>query len=207
MKNKLTKSTAFITILTLLIITLSGCTSMQMTYKELESKLYGLSVTIRTFDEESNVIDKIKGTSVSVMRDSIFDTKDGEGNSQKDSSVIQISIGNNMINHVGSSLIMAEDGLEDIFEEYAKTVDVKNFDRATPFINTMINNFKNITTGKSKLILIRSQNGTPLATYIGNSVSLFGSDIPKTTVLLVDGQVLLIYRCDYTIYDIDLLKN
>lgn len=189
------------------ILSLSGCTSMQMTYKELESKLYGLSVTIRTFDEESNVIDKIRGTSVSVMRDSIFDTKDGEGNSQKDSSVIQISIGNNMINHVGSSLIMAEDGLEDIFEEYAKTVDVKNFDRATPFINTMINDFKNITTGKSKLILIRSQNGTPLATYIGNSVSIFGSDVPKTTVLLVDGHVLLIYRCDYTIYDIGLLEN
>lgn len=206
MKRKLRQILSVLLILTT-TLSLSGCASIQMTYKDLESKLYGLPVTIRTFDEESNVIDKIRGTSVAVMRDSTFDTRDGEGKSKSDSSVIQISIGKNMINHVGSSLIMAEDGLEDIFEEYSQTVDVKNFDRGTPFINFMVNDFKNITTGKSKVILIRSQNGTPLATYMGNSVSLFSSDIPKTTVLLVDGHVLMIYRCDYTIYDTELLLN
>ncbi|WP_097006731.1 DUF5052 family protein [Lacrimispora amygdalina] len=185
-------------------VMLTGCSSFNMAAADLEAKLKGLDVIIRTFDEESQVIDKVKGKSVMIERDTTFDTVTSEG-SNKDSSVIKISIGKNVMHHVGSSLIMAEDGLQDIFEEYAKTVDVTNTDRSVPFINSMVDTFKNVTTGKAKTILIRSQNGTPLATYLGNEVSIFSPDIPKTTVLLVDGQVLLIYRCDYTIYDTALL--
>jgi hypothetical protein len=187
-------------------VMLTGCSSFNMSVKDLQSKLNGLDVVIRTFDEESQVIDKVKGKSVMIERDTTFDTETSEG-SNKDSSVIKISIGKNVMHHVGSSLIMAEDGLQDIFEEYAKTVDITNTDRSVPFINSMIDSFKNVTTGKAKVILIRSQNGTPLATYLGNEVSIFSPDIPKTTVLLVDGQVLLIYRCDYTIYDTALLME
>ena len=185
-------------------VMLTGCSSFNMAAADLEAKLKGLDVVIRTFDEESQVIDKVKGKSVMIERDTTFDTVTSEG-SNKDSSVIKISIGKNVMHHVGSSLIMAEDGLQDIFEEYTKTVDITNTDRSVPFINSMIDSFKNMTTGKAKIILIRSQNGTPLATYLGNEVSIFSPDIPKTTVLLVDGQVLLIYRCDYTIYDTELL--
>jgi len=185
-------------------VMLTGCSSFNMSVKDLQSKLNGLDVVIRTFDEESQVIDKVKGKSVMIERDATFDTETSEG-SNKDSSVIKISIGKNVMHHVGSSLIMAEDDLQDIFEEYTKTVDITNTDRSVPFINSMIDSFKNVTTGKAKIILIRSQNGTPLATYLGNEVSIFSPDIPKTTVLLVDGQVLLIYRCDYTIYDTALL--
>jgi len=187
-------------------VLLTGCSSFNMSVKDLQSKLNGLDVVIRTFDEESKVIDKVNGKSVMIERDTTFDTETSEG-SNKDSSVIKISIGKNVMHHVGSSLIMAEDGLQDIFEEYAKTVDITNTDRSVPFINSMIDSFKNVTTGKAKVILIRSQNGTPLATYLGNEVSIFSPDIPKTTVLLVDGQVLLIYRCDYTIYDTALLME
>ena len=111
------------------------------------------------------------------------------------------------MHHVGSSLVMAEDGLYDIFGEYAKTVDINNTDRSIPIINSIVNSFKNVTSGKEKTILIRSQNGTPLATYVGNKVSIFSVDIPKTTAFLVDNKVLLVYRCDYTVYDTALLLD
>lgn len=183
---------------------LSGCSSVHMDVKQLESAFSGLSVTIRTFDEESQVIDKIKGESVMVERDETFDTSTSEG-SNKDSSVLKITIGNNELHHVGSSLIVAEDGLYDIFDEYAKTVDISNSDRGVPIINSIVNSFKNVTSGKEKTILIRSQNGTPLATYVGDNVSIFSVDIPKTTAFLVDNKILLVYRCDYTVYDTELL--
>lgn len=185
---------------------LNGCNSVHMTAKELESKLSGLSVTIRTFDEESQVIDQIHGMSVMVERDTTFDTQTSEG-TNKDSSVIKVTIGKNEMKHVGSSLILAEDGLHDLFDEYAKTVDINNMERGIPLVNSIVNSFKNITSGKEKTILIRSQNGKPLATYIGDNVSAFSIDIPKTTAFLVDGKVLIVYRCDYTVYDTALLLD
>ncbi|WP_455649803.1 DUF5052 family protein [Enterocloster citroniae] len=183
---------------------MNGCTSVQMTAAELEAKLKGLDVTIRTFDEESQVIDRINGTSVMIERDTTFDTHNSEG-SNKDSSVVKITIGKNEMKHVGSSLILAETGMYDVFDEYAKTVDITNQERGVPTLNSMVNSFKNITSGKAKTILIRSQNGQPLATYVGDSVAAFAVDIPKTTAFLVDGKVLIVYRCDYTVYDTALL--
>lgn len=183
---------------------MNGCTSVQMTAAELEAKLKGLDVTIRTFDEESQVIDRINGTSVMIERDTTFDTHNSEG-SNKDSSVVKITIGKNEMKHVGSSLILAETGMYDVFDEYAKTVDITNQERGVPTLNSMVNSFKNITSGKAKTILIRSQNGQPLATYVGDSVASFAVDIPKTTAFLVDGKVLIVYRCDYTVYDTALL--
>lgn len=204
MKNSMKKVWLVICVMCAAAVLLSGCGSVHMTVKDVESKLYGLHVSIRTFDEESQVIDKLNGKSVMIERDTTFDTSNSEG-SNKDSSVLKITIGEHEMHHVGSSLIMAEDGLDDLFNEYAKTVDVTNMDRGTPFINSLVNSFKNITSGKEKTILIRSQNGTPLATYVGDSVSIFSVDIPKTTAFLVDGKVLIVYRCDYTVYDNALL--
>lgn len=192
--------------ITLMAGLLSGCNAAHMTAKQLESAFAGISVNIRTFDEESQVIDNVNGESVMVERDTTFDTSTSKG-SNKDSSVLKITIGEHEMHHVGSSLVMAEDGLYDIFGEYAKTVDINNTDRSIPIINSIVNSFKNVTSGKEKTILIRSQNGTPLATYVGNKVSIFSVDIPKTTAFLVDNKVLLVYRCDYTVYDTALLLD
>lgn len=192
--------------ITLMTGLLSGCSAAHMTAKQLESAFAGISVNIRTFDEESQVIDNVNGESVMVERDTTFDTSTSEG-SNKDSSVLKITIGEHEMHHVGSSLVMVEDGLYDIFGEYAKTVDINNTDRSIPIINSIVNSFKNVTSGKEKTILIRSQNGTPLATYVGNKVSIFSVDIPKATAFLVDNKVLLVYRCDYTVYDTALLLD
>lgn len=108
--------------------------------------------------------------------------------------------------HVGSSLIAYENGLQNIFEEYVQTVDINNFDKSVPFINRMVNDLANYTTGKAKVVLIRSQSGQPLATFAGDDVSYFATDIDKSTGLLIDGNYLFVYRCDYTIYDLALLK-
>ncbi|EOL42025.1 DUF5052 family protein [Enterococcus phoeniculicola] len=187
--------------LTISIFVLSGCQDLSMWFKGFEESFKGLEMTIQTYDEESQLIDSIIGKSIMIERDSTFDSK----LESKDSSVIQITIGEKEMHHVGSSMIIAEKGLENVFDEYAKTVDIQNMQRGVPIINSLVNDFRNSFTGKQKVILIRSQNGTPLATYAGDNVSLYKTDVPKSTGLLVDGQYLFIYRCDYTIYDLDLI--
>jgi len=37
-------------------------------------------------------------------------------------------------------------------------------------------------------------------------VSVFATDIDKSTGILIDDKYLLIYRCDYTLYDTELLN-
>lgn len=182
---------------------LSGCQDLDMLFKGFEEEFKGLEMTIQTYDEESQMIDKVMGKSIMIKRDSTFDS-DYES---KDSSVIQVTIGESEMHHVGSSMIIAERGLENIFDEYAKTVDIQEMQRGIPIINSMINDFRNSFIGKKKVILIRSQNGTPLATYAGDNVSLYKTSVPKSTGLLIDGKYLFVYRSDYTIYDLDLVGS
>lgn len=185
-----------------LTLTLSGCQDMQMFFKGYEESFKGLEMNIQTYDEESQLIDKVVGKSIMIERDSTFDS-DYES---ADSSVLQITIGDKEIHHVGSSMIIAERGLVNVFDDYAKTVDIQNMERGIPIINSLVNDFRNSFTGKKKVILIRSQNGTPLATYAGNNVSLYKTEVPKSTGFLIDGQYLFVYRCDYTVYDLDLIN-
>lgn len=142
-----------------------------------------------------------------ISRDTRFDTSNSEGFSNNDSNVINITIGNNEISHVGSSLILAEKNMMDIIDDYKKNVNVSNEEYSTPMINRVVNAYKNAIVGKSKIILVLSQNGTPLATYAGDKVSTFPTDIPKSTAFLIDDKVLIIYRCDYTVYDKALLDE
>ncbi len=190
----------------LCVTLLSGCALFRNEAGKMMEALKGREAIVQTYDEESNIIDKIEGKSISVSSEDKFDTKNEDGKTTEKSSVISLTVGGKSMVHVGSSLILYEKGLSNVFDEFTKKVDIKSIDRSTPFLNKMVNDMKNITSGKSKVILIRSQSGKPLATFVGNNVSYFATKIDKSTGILIDGKYLFIYRCDYTIYDSELLK-
>ncbi len=204
---KWNKKMAISAVLLTSLLALSACQSIQNWWKNTKEEWIGLEMTVRTFDESAQLIDEMSGKSLSIERNADFDSVDAEGNSKADSSVLKVTIGQYEMDHVGSSLIAAEEGLEDLFAKYQKTVTVEEEGKAIPVVNHMVSQLKNDFTGKAKVILIRSQNGTPLATYAGDKVSLYTSDAPKTSELLIDGKRLIIYRCDYTIYDRQLLEE
>ena len=204
---KWNKKMAISAVLLTSLLALSACQSIQNWWKNTKEEWIGLEMTVRTFDESAQLIDEMSGKSLSIERNADFDSVDAEGNSKADSSVLKVTIGQYEMDHVGSSLIAAEEGLEDLFAKYQKTVTVEEEGKAIPVVNRMVSQLKNDFTGKAKVILIRSQNGTPLATYAGDKVSLYTSDAPKTSELLIDSKRLIIYRCDYTIYDRQLLEE
>ncbi len=195
-----------ISLVAVLVLTLAGCNWFEKKLGDLKEALVGREMVIQSYDENSQLIDRVQGKSVSIKADDEFELTDVDGNVVEKSSVLNITVGGNEIIHVGSSLISHELGLENIFDVYAKSVDLDNFDRSVPFVNRMVNELKNYTTGKDKIILIRSQSGQPLATFAGDDVSYYATDIENSTALLIDGEFLFIYRCDYTIYDTELLQ-
>lgn len=202
------KKYQILVVLSLSLLFLTGCQSIGNFFKTTQEQFLGLSGTLRTFDENSQVIDKISGKSISIESDDRFDITDENGDVSKESSVLNITIGGSQVIHVGSTLIFAENGLTDYMEKYSDKVDISTENRSLPFINRFFNQIKNDISGESKLILVRSQTGTPLATYFGKRVSTSAPDgIPNTTYLLVDGKRLIIYRADFTIYDTDLLDS
>lgn len=188
------------------MVVMSGCNFLTNEFGKLSSAFKGREAIYQSYNEDSEVIDRIEADAIDIGADDKFATKDSEGNITKASGVLSLTIGKETMVHVGSSAIIAEKGLVNVFEEFAKKVDIENFDRAVPFLNRMVNDLKNLTTGQDYVILIRSQTGKPLATYVGNDVSYFATDIDKSTGIIIDGKYLFIYRCDYSIIPMSLLK-
>lgn len=185
--------------LLVVLVVLVGCQDVKMSIKDIEKDLFGLNSTVRTFDSNGDVIDRITGKSVKIERNRKFDTE------KSDSSVVKVTIGDKEINHVGSSLILSESGLEDILDSVDVNQVVEESSRKSPFLNTIVNDYKNSFTGLPRLVMVRSQLGFPLAVYEGDKVSIYSTDIPNSTALLIDGKLLIMYRVDYTIYDTSLL--
>lgn len=196
-----------VVVLTVILAMLAGCNVLEQRFSDIKSAFRGREAVIQTYDEESHIIDRVVGKSVDITPENKFAIKDKEGSTVEKSSVINLVVGGKSMLHVGSSLIMREQGLVDVFDEYAKTVDVNNQDRSVPFVNRMVNEMKNLTVGQRYLIMIRSQSGKPLATFVGNDVSYFSTQIDKSTMFRIDNKALFVYRCDYTIIDLSLLQQ
>lgn len=145
------KKHLLITLLSIALLTLSGCQAVENWFKNAKEEWLGLEMTVRTYDENSQLIDQMSGKSLSISRNEEFDSVDEEGNSKEDSSVLKITLGKYEIDHVGSSLIAEEKGLKDVFTQYQKTADVEENSHSVPVLNRMISAFKNDFTGKKKV--------------------------------------------------------
>lgn len=189
------------------VVALSGCQVLDFFTTQIEGSLKGLNVTMQTYDADGQPIDTIKGVSGSIKRDNKFDRTNEKGETTKESSVLNITIGGKQVVHVGSTLIMYEKGLQDVMNKLPQKMLVENQERSVPFVNRMVNSYHNYFDGRSKVILIRSQLGKPIATFAGNHVSYFSTEVPNSTGLIIDGKYLFIYRCDFTMYDTTLLKK
>lgn len=187
-----------------LMITLSSCALFGAAVDDLNRALSGMPATMSTYNQFGEPIDIVHGKSFDVRRDENFDTNDADGNSNKDSSVLKISLGDSVINHVGSTMILAEDGLIKVSDAPSQ-VELENSEDGRPWLNFLYHDARNLWKGKSRTIMIRSQNGTPIAVFAGDKVETFNPDIPKTTWFRIDGKNLFVYRADYTVYDTALL--
>jgi hypothetical protein len=188
------------------LLALTSCAGVAMFGEGLNRALKGVSATMTTYTQNGDPVDRVVGQSFEISRDTRFDTTDSDGNSNQDSSVLMISLGNSHISHVGSTLVLAQDGIVDVSQAVGTKVAFENKQSGVPWLNNLLEYNRNLWQGKGKTIMIRSQNGIPVAVYAGNEVEIFATDVPKSTCFRVDGKYLFVYRADYTVYDNDLLQ-
>ena len=206
--NKIIKNSTILTILIAFTLVVSSCSMFDNNVKNMQEEFEGLEATIQTFDAQGQVIDNVKGKSIAVTTDNRFDIKGADGSVTKESSVLNIQVGGKQMYHVGSSLVMQEKGTTNILNNTNARAEVNDTDSSVPFLSRLKNEFKNDFTGQNMTVLIRSQQGIPIAVFTGDEVSTFQAEnIPNSTALLIDGKRVFLYRVDFSIYDTSLLGD
>jgi hypothetical protein len=182
----------------------SSCAIFDSALDDLNRALNGEAATLTTYNQAGQKIDEVHGQSFAFTRDDTFDSTDAEGKKIENSSVIKIAVGGRIIQHVGSTLLLAEDGLIKVSDAPTKLFLDSN-DPGRPWLNFLYHDLRNAWKGKARTVMIRSQDGMPIAVFAGDKVEAFAPDIPQATRFEIDGKTLLVYRADYTVYDTSLL--
>ena len=194
-----------------LIFLLTGCAKFGSIINEIHGSLIGNNYTIYTYDNYGNQTLKTTGKKISITGNKIETTSyDSNGKAVTGydlSSVITITIDGKEIESCGDTCVFVQNGLE---PEVDFSLDVIDSNRGNGITDNaalarVLNQYKN-DFGKSRIVVIKSQLGQPIAAFSGNDVYWeIPDDLPKMTKLMVDGKALYIHRANYQIIDKDLL--
>jgi outer membrane lipoprotein-sorting protein len=201
-----------LTLLSALLITLSGCAQFQSTLNELQGNLVGVSFTMETYDNYGQLTLTARGDKIKLTGNKIEEmiaTDDGWVRHYEMSSVMTVTIDGKEMETCGDTVIFAEKGLEkamdfttsEFINSHSEIGDITDNTVLAYWINGYKNKF-----GKSRVVVIKSQMGQPLCVYQGNKVYWeIPEDLPKTTKLMIDGKALYIHRANFQIIDKGLL--
>ena len=124
------------------------------------------------------------------------------------SEVLDVQVDGRQLLHVGSTLLFAEQGLaavEDFDYAYLQRVTGENKPTYIP-LERNLNAFGN-KLGKKRVVVVKTQMGIVVGIYEGNTVAVSIPDnLPKTTLVTIDGKALYIHRADYEVLDAALLR-
>ena len=193
--HKIKKSVAFI-LLIVLVLSVSGCTKFKSSIKDLKAETFGISRTFNVYDDFGNQTMTISGKSTDMQSSEV-------------ENVILITIDGYTWQHVGSSMIAVEDGLENLVETYELNQSIDTSTQGNggfTSIDRSINNFKSEFSGLKRIIVVKNQSGVIIAIYEGENVLVEESSLPSATKILIDNKRMTIYRCDFEIFEAGMLQ-
>ena len=195
----------------ILFVALTGCSKLGSIINEIHGSLIGNNYTVYTYDNYGNQTLKTSGKKISITGNKIetvsYDS-DGRAVTGYDlSSVITITIDGKEIESCGDTCVFVQNGLEPEVDFSLDEVNSNGGNGITDnaALARVLNRYKN-DFGKSRVVVIKSQLGQPIAAFSGDNVYWeIPDDLPKMTKLMVDGKALYIHRANYQIIDKDLL--
>ena len=197
----------------ILLFSLSGCAAIESKINDIRGKLVGNNYDVYTYDNFGNLVLSTSGEKINISGNKTATTSyDSEGSVIRGSeltSVITITIDGSEIQSCGDTCIFVQDGLTPEVEFASEEIVSKSegiiSDSAS--IARFINQYKNLL-GKSRVVVIKSQLGQPIAAYSGDDVYWeIPKNLPKMTKLMIDGKALYIHRANFQIIDKELLQE
>ena len=196
-----------ISIITIVVMlfSLSGCSMLESKINDLKGNLVGNGYDIYTYENYGDKVLETSGDKISITGNKTETTSydsDGSKITGYDfSSVITITIDGAEIQSCGDTCIFEQDGLDaevDFTQEVVDSQTDGSFDENTA-IARFVNQYKNMF-GKSRVVVVKSQLGQPIAAYSGDDVYWeIPDNLPKMTKLMIDGKALYIHRANFQI--------
>lgn len=179
---------------------LSSCAAISAYISELKGELIGNNYEIRQYDDFGNLVFTVHGNKVTM--DCELDDN-GEV-----SSYIDITIDGDSWKHVGSTLVFAQKGV-DLITDFQVPEEMENSGSSTGLmaVDRKINSYANLF-GKKMVVLVSSQNGTPIGLFQGDKCYMeIPADLPKTTLISIDGKLVYVHRANVDIIPASLFQE
>ena len=184
----------------MLCFALTGCAAIGAFFSQLKGELFGNDYNISQYDDFGNLVFTVHGDRV---------TMDCELDEYGEvSSYIDITIDGKSWKHVGSTLVFAQEGVDMITDfQLPETMDGGNTSTGLMQVDRKINSYANLF-GKKLIVLVSSQNGTPIGLFQGNDCyTEIPGDLPKTTMISIDGKLVYVHRANVDIIPASMFKN
>lgn len=184
----------------LTVAALTGCAAIGAYFSQLRGELFGNDYTIRQYDDFGNLVFTIHGDRVTM--DCELD-ENGEV-----SSYIDITIDGRSWKHVGSTLVFYQEGV-DLITDFQVPADMESDSSSSGLmaVDRTINSYANYF-GKDLVVLVSSQNGTPVALFQGDDCyTEIPGDLPKTTLIHIDGKLVYVHRANVDIIPAELFEG
>lgn len=190
---------------------MAGCEPAEFAIDDVKARWQGREATLYTYDNNSGqTTTKVTGKAIYPFRNGAFDTTDAEGNTEK-GAWVSVSVGNNVVDLVGSSAMICDDEVVLIPRKEIDAVTGSSTDAAIPWLNVLKRNVSNLFTGQDRVAVIKTQNDVPVAAFTADSVTMVSGneEIKNTTWFKIqDGgksSYCWVYRVNAGVYDTDLL--
>ena len=191
------KKRIIVLIALVLVVSLTGCAAVSNYFGKLTGSLFGKGYTITQYDDYGNLVFTVYGDRVTM-------------NCQLDengevSSYIDITIDGDSWKHVGSTLVFAQKGVDLITDfQLPEEMDSTGHSTGLMAVDRKINHYANLF-GKEYVVLVSSQNGTPIGLFQGNDCyTEIPADLPKTTLINIDGKMVYVHRANVDIIPAEL---
>ena len=184
-------------------ISLCGCGAavMERIIGELKGELVGNDYQVFEYDNFGNQVLQVSGNKIAMSAE-----VDSAG---EPTSYIDITVDGYDWMHVGSTLVFAQNGVDMITDfQIPETIETYR-DGSLGLIaaDRFVNSYKNLF-GKSQVVLVSSQTGTPIGLFQGDNCNVsIPSNLPKTTLVSIDGKLVYVHRANVDIMPTAMIKD
>lgn len=194
MFNKIIVLFAILAAAACMLAACDGIEGLNSFFNSLKGELIGNDYTITEWDNFGNLNFTVHGDKITMNAQT---DSDGE----LVNSYIDITIDGYEWNHVGSTLVFMQGGVDMITDFQVPENMEANYSQSTGLmaLDRTINSYRNFF-GKELVVLVSTQNGTPIGLFQGDSCYVeIPENLPKTTKISIDGKLVYVHKADIDI--------
>ena len=189
-----------ICIVVVMATTLFGCANLKSWFQSIKGELIGNRYTVWEYDNFGNRILTIHGNKIAL--------EGGTDSLGENYSYIDITIDGYEWEHVGNTLVFAQNDAEMITDfQILENIEGKQSSTGLIAVDRVLNHYRN-QIGKELVVVVFSQTGAPICMFQGDECyTEVPADLPKTTKIFIDGNLVYVHRANVDIFPAKLFDN